>query len=488
MPSTLGSRFTAEFSGQLVATIAGGLLTVLLARLLGPEEYGLLFLAIAVFAAVGILAKLGIAKSGARYVAEYKEKAPEQVPHILRVTLWYNLLAVTIVAIALLGGHDYLASILDEPALAPFLLLGVFYVFLEAAKTYVRLLLQGFEAIELSATLHALDRASRLFFATGFVLLGFGALGALVGYLLSFALASAIGLGYLYLYQYRPHRTETGIEAGLRRRIGAYTLPLTATSTANTLDKKVDTILVGFFLSPVAVSYYVLSKQIVQFVETPMSALGFTISPTFAAEKASDNLERAASIYETSLVHALLLYIPIGAGVVLVAEPTITLLVGSAYLGAAPVLQVLSVYAILQAVTNITSNGLDYLGRARARAIVKGSTAVLNVALTIALIPAFGVVGAALATVITYSMYTVANVYIIHQEFGLRLGYLARRLVQIGLITGAMALAVASVTGYITGIVSLALVIGLGVFVWAVLAVASGLLDPTELRSTFQHA
>ncbi|UTF52960.1 flippase [Natronosalvus rutilus] len=487
-PDSLGSRFTVEFVGQLAATVAGGLLTILLARLLGPDEYGLLFLAIAVFGSLGILSKLGIAKSGARYIAEYKERRPEQIPHIIRTTAWYNLLAIAVVGTALVVGHRHLARVIGEPSLTPFLLLGALYLALEASSTYVRLILQGFEQIKVSAAVHALDRVSRLAFAVGLVVLGFGALGALAGYLLSFAFASAVGIGFLYVRQYRPLDTGASIEDGLRRRIGSYTVPLTATSTANTLDKKVDTILVGFFLSPVAVSYYVLSKQIVQFVETPMSALGFTLSPTFGAEKASDNIERAARLYETSLVYSLLLYVPVGAGIVLVAEPTVSLLVGQEYLGAVPVLQVLAAYAVLQAVTNLTSNGLDYLGRARSRAVVKGTTAALNVVLNVLLIPTLGVVGAAIATVITYSMYTLANVYIIHQEFSLRLGYLVRRLVAIGAITGIMALTVAAVTDYITSIPSLLLVVGLGVVVWGALSVATGLLDIADVRSTLQHS
>ncbi|MFC7215566.1 flippase [Saliphagus sp. GCM10025334] len=485
---SIGARFTAEFVGQLIAAIAGGLLTVGLARLLGPDEYGLLFLAIAVFGSLGIFSKLGIAKSGARYIAEYKEQRPEQVPHILRTTAWYNLLAITVVGVGLLVGHRHLARAIGEPSLTPFLLLGALYLALEAISTYVRLTLQGFELIEVSATLHALDRVSRLVFAVAFVLLGFGALGALGGYLLSFALASGIGLVYLYRRQYQPHVTGSSIEEGLRRRIGSYTIPLTATSTANTLDKEIDIVLVGFFLSPLAVSYYVLSKQIVHFVEMPMSALGFTLSPTFGAEKASDNVDRAARLYETSLVYSLLLYVPIGAGLVLVAEPAVILLVGQEYLGAVPVLQVLALFAVLQAVTKLTSNGLDYLGRARSRALVKGSTAVLNVGLNVLLIPTMGVVGAAIATVITYSMYTLANVYIIDQEFSLRMGFLARRLAAICAITGVMALVVFAVTDYITSIPSLILAVSLGVVIWGVLSVATGLLDITDVRSSLQQS
>ncbi|MFC3960243.1 flippase [Halovivax cerinus] len=481
---SLVSRFTFEFVGRIVATLSGGLLMVVLARLLGPTEYGLLFLAIAVFGVLGVFSKLGIAKSCARYITTYKAQDPGQLPHILRVSVLFNAATVTVVGIALLLGHRHLAVVLEEPALVPFLLLGLLFLPFQALATFTRLTLQGFEEIETAATVHALNRISRLVIAAALVIAGFGALGALVGYVVSFAVASLVGLWVVHRRAFRSVEPASAMESGLRRRIGEYTVPLTATNTANVLDKQIDTVLVGFFLSPIAVSYYVISKQIVEFLEAPVSALGFTLSPSFGAQKADGNVAEAARMYEEALTHSLLLYIPAAAGIVLVAEPTIELVFGAAYLDAVPVLQILSLYAILQAVTKITSNALDFLGRAKSRAIVKGATAAGNVVLNVALIPILGVAGAAIATVVTYSIYTAANVLIIHQEFDLRLGRLARRVGGIVGVTAGMVVVVLPANGYVDGWPSLVAIILLGLAVWAALSTITGLLDVRKIQTT----
>lgn len=479
----LVSRFKSEFASRIVATVSAGLLMVLLARLLGPDEYGLLFLAIAIFGLLGVLSKLGIAKSCSRYIAEYKQTDPSQIPHILRISIVFNVVAILVVSLGLLLAHRQIAIALDEPSLVPFLLLGVLFLAFESLATFTRLILQGFEKIKLAATLHAINRFSRLVFAVGFVVLGFGAIGALVGYIVSFVVVVLPGLWIVYRQFYSGLDAASAVESGLRRRIGEYTVPLTATSSANVLDKRVDTILVGFFLTPVAVSYYVLSKQVIEFLETPVSALGFTLSPSFGAQKADGNVDQIARIYEEALTHSLLLYIPAAAGIVLVAEPTIGLLFGEQYLGAVPVLQVLSLYAILQAITKITSNGLDFLGRARDRAIVKGVTSVLNVGLNVVLIPLVGVVGAAIATIITYSVYTGANVFIIHQEFDLRVGYLLRRTSAIVGVTLVMGAVVSATNGYVDGWISLVAIVTLGVVVWAALSIATGLINAQRVKA-----
>lgn len=479
----LVSRFKFEFAGRIVAIGSSGLLMVALARLLGPDGYGLLFLAISIFGVVGVFSKLGIAKSCARYVSEYKEQDPSQLPHIFRIALMFNVVTIVVTGAALLLGYRQLATALNEPGLAPLLLFGLVYLAFEALATFTRLVLQGFEEIKLSAALHTINRITRLTFSVVLVVIGFGALGALAGYILSFAISSLLGMWILYSRVYQNIEAATVIEPGLKRRVGEYTIPLTATSTANVLDKQIDTVLIGFFLNPVAVSYYVLSKQVVEFLEAPVSALGFTLSPSFGAQKADGNVEKAAKIYEEALTHSLLLYIPAAAGIILVADPAIVLVFGDDYRGAVTVLQVLSLYVILQSITKITSNALDFLGRAKARAIAKGATATGNVCLNIALIPLVGVVGAAIATVITYSLYTGANVYIIHQEFDLQIGLLARRIATIIGVTASMMIVIVPANGYVDGWVSLAAIVLLGIIVWMILSVQTGLLDVRQIRS-----
>ncbi len=476
------NRFKADFVSKIVSAVAGAGLMVALARLLNPDGFGLLFLAISVFSVATLFSKLGIAKSASRYVAQYKETDPGQIPHILRVSFVLNFVAISIVGVAFFFAHGLIADVIGEPDLVPFLLIGGFFIAFSTLVTYVRLIFQGLEKIHLAAAAHAIDRLCRLVFAVGLVLLGFGAIGALVGYILSSALVALAGLAFIYVRLYRP--TDPGnIEPGLFRRIGEYSVPLTFTNTANVLDKQIDTVLVGVFLTPTAVSFYVISKQVIEFIETPVSALGFTLSPTYGSEKASGNLDRAARIYETAIVNSLLLYVPAAAGLALVAGPTVELVFGAAFSGAVPVLQILCLYAVLQSVTKLTSNGLDFLGRARDRAIVKGITALLNVGLNVVLIPLIGVIGAAIATVITYSLYTGANVYIIHQEFELRLGTIAEQLVKILTITATMATVVFLAVEYVTGPFSLATVVMIGVAIWGVLSLFAGLLSTKEIRA-----
>jgi O-antigen/teichoic acid export membrane protein len=141
------------------------------------------------------------------------------------------------------------------------------------------------------------------------------------------------------------------------------------------------------------------------------------------------------------------------------------------------------VFVVVRAVHKITGTGLDYLGLARIRAVARGTTAGGNVVLNLLLIPPYGIVGAAVATLLTYSTYTAINVIYIHRELRLPLAALAGQTARVTGIALAMGAAVSLALPFVSGLLTLLAAVALGVAVWAGLAVASGLLDLGEVTS-----
>ncbi|QFU85023.1 oligosaccharide flippase family protein [Natronorubrum aibiense] len=469
------------FVSRAVNMTANGLLIYLLSSvLLDPNGYGLLFLTISIIGVVQLFGDLGLAGSAARYIAEFKESDPSQVPHVLSIALRYRLLLITGTVLAVVLTRDIVVTVLDEPGLELLLLAGAGLLAFRSLLTFSSLTFQGFNALKLSAVINIVNNLGRLALVVGFVTLGWGVVGALLGYVVGAAVAAVLGLGLLYVRYYRSYNIADAPEPGLRRRILEYSIPLTVSRSAGAISAQIDIILIGFFMNPVAVGFYTLGKQISEFVLAPAQSIGFAISPTFGEDKANSKLDRAARLYESTVQYVLLLYVPMTIGVFATAEPMILLVFGQEYAGAVPVIQVLSLFILVQSLTLVTTDVLDFLGRARMRAIAKGVSAVANLGLNILLIPVYGVVGAAVATVVTYSVYTMANLYIVHSELDLRVAYLGGVAIRTTAISSVMGLSVMMLAPHIAGIVSLASVILLGAAIWAILATASGLFDPKE--------
>ena len=476
--------FKAMLSARVLHMIASGVLTVVLARyLLTQEEYGLLGAALAVLGVVQLFADLGIAKAAARYITEYRETDPGQVPHVLRTAAVYRLIVIAVVSVLFAVLSLHAARFVGQPELGPLLAVGTGYLVVHSLFIFSQVIFQGYNQVTYSAAIRAVGSVGRLVLAVAFVLVLGGAVGALAGYIAGYGVGAAVGLSLVYTRCYRGAERDPEPEDGLARKVARYSVPLTATRGANILDKRVDTILVGYFMNPVAVGYYYLAKQVVDFVNSPAASLGFTLSPAYGEHKAGGETDHAARIYETTLRYVLLLYVPAAAGMVIVAEPAVRVVFGEEWLGAVPVLQVFAVYVVLHAVTYVSGDTLDFLGRARARAYAKGGGSIANFLLNLVMIPAYGVVGAAAATVASHAALVVVTLWVLHDDLSLAVDGIVRHLAGVLAVTGAMSLAVLAVLSNGGGVLALVASILAGVAVWAGLSVAGGLLDLRRVRT-----
>lgn len=479
--SRLSRDFATETTARLFYYGTSGLVIVFLSRQLSPADYGTLFLAISVLTVARLFSSLGLAKSAAKHVSYYLDADGRQIRHVLLQSLRYNAVSIVVVAGTVLFGAGAIASALDDAAIAPLLAVGSLYVVFATLYNYARVVLQGFQDIRASATVYAAEGFGRIVGVLVLVTAGYELLGALVGYIVGFVLAAVVGLRLLAARL--PSRTETDpIEDGLVARVLRYSLPLTVTRGAWVLDREIDIILVGYFLNPAIVGYYVVSKQVVTFATGPAESIGFSIGPQFNEASVADDEEYARDTYERILVYLLLFYVPAVVGLFVLAEPVVTTVFGEEYRDVVPILQTFCTAIVLVAVTKSTEDILDYLGRADSRAVFKILTSVGNVVLTVAFIQSLGAVGAALATVCMQAVYAVLCLAVVNAEIGLRTGYLFRQTAQVVAIAAVMAAVVVGLAGYVNGVATIGVVVVCGTAVWGVLSVLGGFFSLDSLR------
>jgi O-antigen/teichoic acid export membrane protein len=187
------------------------------------------------------------------------------------------------------------------------------------------------------------------------------------------------------------------------------------------LNYNFDSVLLGFFLGPVAVGLYNAAyKPVTMVLAMPLTYFD-GLYPVLSRAHAEDS-ETFLKLVTRSLRLTAVFCLPLGVTGSFLAEPIIGFLFGPAYASAASVLRVLAWSAVLVILRGTYRRALNAARRSTLDLRCAGVSAAVNVSLNILLIPIYGIVGAAAATVAAEVVWLVmASSYFNRHIKGLRL-------------------------------------------------------------------
>jgi O-antigen/teichoic acid export membrane protein len=187
-------------------------------------------------------------------------------------------------------------------------------------------------------------------------------------------------------------------------------LPSAVTSIPLTINLQLDQLLIIAFLPARSLGLYVVAVSWSGGVAPLLSALGTVLFPNVSAERDAD---RQGNLLATALQGGALVAIVISAPFLLFAPFGLPLVFGSSFAPSIPSALVLVPAGAILAWARIAEAGLQGLGRPTAVLIAEGVAAVVTVAALPALLHAFGIFGAAVASLLGYStaaIYTAAAI------------------------------------------------------------------------------
>jgi stage V sporulation protein B len=193
---------------NLVANVILGLSSLLVARLLGPQNYGIYTLALSLPFFIQILIGMGVTNAITRFSSYHLAKVDLQTAR--RMTrngisfLLISGLAFTIITLVL---SPYFSTILlHRSDITIYVEVSSLFVITQTMFSCVSLAFIGWGSSSQVALWTILQALLKLLISVGLVLGGFGTLGALYGYLLSLFIAGILGMLSLYVLKFRNHK------------------------------------------------------------------------------------------------------------------------------------------------------------------------------------------------------------------------------------------------------------------------------------------
>jgi O-antigen/teichoic acid export membrane protein len=466
--------------GAAVFTAA---LTIFLVRALGPTDYGLFVLAVAVGGLLLLPSDFGISQSSARFIAENRGNA-SAISSLLGNALTLKLIGSALVAVAIVALAAPIADLYGTPELTVPIRVMAIAVF---AQSVMLLMTASFEALGRNSTgfrLFLSESAVEAGASVALVLLGAGVVGAITGRAIGYGFGAF--LGAILLARLVGARIRPSLKIGARgRRLARYAGALFIIDGAWAAFSQIDILLIGAILSPRSAGLFGAPIRLLTVIGYPGVAAASGVAPRLARhERDPPNVAALRAAIRLLIIFQLVLVAP----AVIWAEPIVALVLGDGYQGSAQVLRGLAPYIAFTGLVPLLSVAVNYLGEARRRVPLAIGTLALNAAIDAVLLPRIGIVAAAIGTDAAVALYLAGHLQICRREIELPLAPILGTFARCSLGAAAMAgVLLAFGTADLSPLAAVGGAIA-GLLAYTGALVASGELAPGEIRRLGQTA
>jgi O-antigen/teichoic acid export membrane protein len=168
-----------------------------------------------------------------------------------------------------------------------------------------------------------------------------------------------------------------------------------------------DVIVIGFFLSQAAVGAYELAWRLTTTAIMFSTVFARVLFPQLSAWQAEGAVERVRDLISEALTASLLLIVPSVIGVAVIGREILGVIFGLEYTIAAAAFLVLMIEKLPQAVNLVFDKAIQAFDRPKYGAIATVVSLSMNIGLNVLLVPRYGLVGAAVATLVSVIVNTV---------------------------------------------------------------------------------
>ena len=261
-----------------------------------------------------------------------------------------------------------------------------------------------------------ITRAFELFFmvtvAVVLVFGGFYVAGAVVGTAVGFMMAMVVAI---YLFQRdirgklnppkkllaRSHRQLTAYDKyRVAKMLIFFSIPVVITGLAELALYDTGTLVIGHYMISSDAGYFNVASTVARFPLIISMAVATSVLPAAAEAMSLNNYDLLKTYVLQSYRYVSFVVMPLCVGTIVFAAPIISILFGNAYLPGSVSLQILAAGMLFFTLYTISSSIAQGLGRPKLPMYVLIFGTVINIVLSIILVPVMGINGAAIATTV----------------------------------------------------------------------------------------
>ncbi len=268
------------------------------------------------------------------------------------------------------------------------------------------------------------QNSTRLLILIIVLLLGYGVYGAAFAY--TFALIATPFVAFYYLNKIFPVFSK-GIKAvSMNNELFSFSWPLMFAGMLGLVIGWIDTLMLGYFLTPADVGIYRASLSTAALLMIVLGSLGaifFPVITEFYSRGEREELENTNAVVTKWI---LMIVLPLILLMMIFSKQVLYILYGAEYIAGAMALCILGFSYLIISLFSPTNSIIQVIGRTKLIMVNTCVSATLNVILNLWLIPIYGINGAAIATgisILTGSILAFGEVNVITGIQPIKLNY-----------------------------------------------------------------
>lgn len=408
----VGKGATIIFLGIILSKLLTYAFRAVIARSFGVSSYGLLILAVSIMSFLSSVIVLGLPQGLLRYIAFYLGKSKNEaiaplIGSVVRVVVPISLVFGVLFFIF---AEKISVFLFSKPELALFLKFSIVLIPALVVYNLLDYVLQAFQdAKSLVLAKNIIDPVGKLLLLVFVILFWKHESGTIFAYTSGIVLA-AITMAILLKKKVLNFSTIFFKSTPLQKEMISYSLPLLFNNFSVMIFGWADIILIGVFLPSADVGIYDAALVTSRLLTIAPLAISTMFMPAIT-EAFANNSSNIKQFYKDINRWMLILLLPMLSFLAIFSKVMLASFFGPAFEGGNVSLILLLFAEVFWGIGLLSSNVLAMLKRTNLIFLNTTISAVLNIILNLILIPKIGIVGAAIATMVSTFSFMVSNLF-----------------------------------------------------------------------------
>ncbi len=346
---------TSLVAGVGISTVINGLGSIVLARLLGPDDYATYGLALVFTLLLTHFATLGIDTAIVRYIPKLREEGQtDDALGVFKTGIVLRLLVGAVFSVGAFLASDWFATvILARPEMGFLVRFASIAMFFQVVFWLSFYGLQGLQSPGRAGVVKTVQVLVKVLLAILLILYGLGIMGALIGYVIGFVISSAIG-AIILTRKTRALAGATTVRVGWRyaRPILGFGAPLYAVTIATGFVPQFRLVVLSLFVTNYEIGNFIAALNVTTILTALSYSIIWSLLPAFSRLASVSTGSDYGRGFSLAHKYAVLIVVPAALVMMTLAPEIVDVLYGAEYGAAALFLALLASMFLLVGVGN----------------------------------------------------------------------------------------------------------------------------------------